>query len=108
MDLQLYYQKIRETEAGITDEYPLMVSVETTDGGKAGTKTETPRRLAAKLIVEGQARQATQEESEAFRKAIAEGKLAADTATAAARLQLTVLPAAELDRLRSEARSYKD
>ena len=37
-------------------EFPLVVSVETSDGGKGGTKTEVPRRLAAKLLVEGQAR----------------------------------------------------
>ena len=53
MDLQVYYQKIRDMETKITDEFPLMVSMETADGGKGGTKTEVPRRLAAKLLVEG-------------------------------------------------------
>src|ERR1035441_7124302 len=53
MDLQVYYQKIRETEAKMADEFPLVVSMETADGGKSGTTTEVPRRLAAKMLVEG-------------------------------------------------------
>ena len=34
MDLKLYFQKIRETEAKITDPFPILVSKETEDGGK--------------------------------------------------------------------------
>ena len=67
MDLQMYYQKIREMETKIADEFPLVVSVETSDGGKSGTKTEVPRRLAAKLLVEGLARLATKDEMKAYR-----------------------------------------
>ena len=79
MDLQMYYQKIREIEDKIADEFPLMVSVETPDGGKGGTKTEVPRRLAAKLMVDGQARPATKEELKAYREALAEAKRLAET-----------------------------
>ena len=104
MDLQVYYQKIREIEATIPDEYPLMVSVETHDGGKGGTKTEVPRRMAAKLLIEGQARLASKEEAKAHRNAVAEAKRAADHAEAAAKLQLTVLSTNELDKLRGEVR----
>ena len=101
MDLQLYYQKIRETETKIADEFPLVVSLETPDGGKGGTKTEVPRRLAAKLLVEGQVRLATKDELKAYRESLAEAKRLAEQAAAAAKLQLTVLstdgarPAAE-------------
>ena len=108
MDLQIYYQKIRDMETKITDEFPLMVSVETSDGGKGGTKTEVPRRLAAKLLVEGQARLASKEELKAYREMLAEAKRLAERAAAAERLQLTVLSSTELDRLRSEARSSKE
>ena len=34
MDLRQYFKKIRDTENGLTDLFPLMVSLETTDGGK--------------------------------------------------------------------------
>jgi len=108
MDLQIYYQKIRDIETKITEEFPLMVSVETSDGGKGGTKTEVPRRLAAKLLVEGQARLASKEELKAYREMLAEAKWLAERAAAAERLQLTVLSSTELDRLRSEARSSKE
>jgi hypothetical protein len=104
MDLQVYYQKLRDVEGKIPDEFPLVVSVETNDGGKGGTKTEVPRRTAAKLLIEGQARLATKEEVKAHREAVAEAKRAADRAAAAARLQLTVLSPNELDKLRGDAR----
>ena len=100
MDLKIYYQKIRETEAKIVETFPIVVSNETADGGKEGTKTEAPRRLAAKLIVEGTARLASAEEAKAFRAVSAEAKRVADRIAAAARVQLTVLSGAELDRLR--------
>src|SRR4051794_29308696 len=108
MDLQVYYRKIRETEGRIAEEFPLVVSVDTQDGGKVGTKTEVPRRLAAKLLVDGHARLATKEESKGYRDGLAEAKRVADRAAAAARLQVTVLSTTELDRLRSEARGHKD
>ena len=108
MDLQVYYQKIREMEKTIVDEFHLLVSMETADGGKGGTKTEVARRLAAKLLVEGMVRLATKDEAKAYREALGEAKRAAEREVAAARLQLTVLSTTELDRLRSEARKTKE
>ena len=108
MDLQVYYQKIREMEGKIAEEFPLVVSVATQDGGKGGTTTEVPRRLAAKLVIDGHARLANKEELKAYREALAEAKRVAERAAAAARLQVTVLSTTELDRLRSEARGHKD
>ena len=104
MDLRLFYQKIRETESGIAEEFPVVVSRETGDGGKAGTKTEVPRRLAAKMVVEGQARMATAEESAAYRESLAESRRQMEQAAAAARLQISVLSTRELDQLRQDAR----
>ena len=108
MDLQVYYQKIREMEGKIAEEFPLVVSVATQDGGKGGTVTEVPRRLAAKLMIEGGARPASKEELKAYREALAEARRIAERTAAAARLQVTVLSTTELDRLRSEARGHKD
>ena len=108
MDLRVYYQKIREMETKIADEFPLVVSVETADGGKGGTKTEVPRRLAAKLLVEGTVRLASKDEMKAHREALAEAKRVADRAAAAAKVQLTVLSVTELDKLRGEARGNKE
>jgi len=66
MDLRGYYKKIREIEAKIGDVFAVIVSLESPDGGKAGTQTEVSRALAAKMIAEGMARLATSEEKQAF------------------------------------------
>lgn len=66
MDLRGYYKKIREIEAKIGDVFAVIVSLESPDGGKAGTQTEVTRALAAKMIAEGQARLATPEEKRSF------------------------------------------
>src|SRR4051812_42952216 len=83
MDLQVYYQKIRDMETKIADEFPLVVSMATADGGKGGTKTEVARRLAAKLLVEGIVRLASKDELKAYREGMAEAQRLAQ-ATAAA------------------------
>ena len=100
MDLRAYYQKIRDAEAKIADEFPVLVSRETGDGGKNGTLTEVPRRIAAKMMVEGQALLATLEEKQVFREVQAEAKRVADQLAAAAKVQVTVVSTADLDRLR--------
>ena len=104
MDLRLYYQKIREKEASITEEFPVVVSRETGDGGKEGTQTEVPRRLAAKMVVEGQARMATAEETAGYRERQAEARRQIEQSAAAGRLQISVLSTKELEQLRLDAR----
>jgi hypothetical protein len=108
MDLRLYYQKIREVEAKFAEEFPIVVSNDTVDGGKAGTTTEVSRRIAAKLVTENLARVATAEEIKAYRAVMAEARRAAEQIAHSAKLQLTVLSTTELDRLKSHARSPKD
>jgi hypothetical protein len=100
MDLRIYYQKIREVEGKIAGDCAVVMSLQTADGGKGGTMTEVPRRLAAKLVVEGQARLASREESESFRASQAEAKRRADQIAAAARVQVAVLSSAEFEKLR--------
>ena len=62
MDLRGYYQKIREVESKIADAFAVIMSLETPDGGKAGTQTEVTRSLAAKMIVNGLAKLAEAED----------------------------------------------
>src|SRR5215467_1090600 len=99
MNVRLYYQKIREAESGIPDEYPIVVSRETADGGKAGTLTEVSRRVAAKLLAEGTATLASAADADVFRAKQANAKRAFDDAVTAAMVQLTVVPTAELERI---------
>jgi hypothetical protein len=101
MDLKLYYQKIRDLESKIPDVFPIVVSQETDDGGKAGSCAEVTRAIAAKMITEGTARVANAEEAKAYREERAEAKRMADQEAEVAKVQVTVVPSAELARLAS-------
>ena len=64
MNLQQYYQKIRACEQELSAPEVWVVSLDTPDGGRAGAINEAPRRMAAKLIVDGLARVADPREIE--------------------------------------------
>ena len=108
MDLKLYYQKIRDMESKITEAFPVVVSNETADGGRAGVLTEVTPGIAAKMVVEGSARLATAAEAMAFRAVQTEAKRVADQEAAAAKVQFTVLSTAELNKLKGASKSSKD
>ena len=108
MDLRQYYQKIRDLEATIGEPFPVVVSEETQDGGKAGARTEVPRGIAARMVVNGRARLAKPEEAQQFRDQNAEAKRTADEMATAARVEVTVVPSAELKRLKEKSRSAKE
>lgn len=108
MDLKHYYQKIRDQEAKIADAFAVVVSLETPDGGKAGTLSEVSRKVSAKMVVDGVARLATAEDAKRLRDQQAEAQRAAEQAAAASKVQLTVLPTSELNRLRAAARPPKE
>jgi hypothetical protein len=91
VDLRQYFKKIRDTESGLSDTFPLVVSLETSDGGKAGTITEVTREEAAKLIVENCARLANDAEKKAYFEKQASEKKAADRAEMARRVQVTIV-----------------
>lgn len=101
MDLRLYYDKIRAAEAAIVEEFPIVISQESPDGGKAGQHTEVPRRIAARLLVEGIARLATGGEAKLFRDLQAEARAALQRLADAARVQVTMLAASEMDKLKA-------
>lgn len=100
MDLKSYYQKIRNERSKITDEFPIVVSNETPDGGKGGALTEVTRELAAKLLVDGTARLATGVEATEFRQRQADMRKAADDERAASKVQVTLVPRELLETLR--------
>jgi|YNPBryBLVA2012_1023415.scaffolds.fasta_scaffold00247_23 hypothetical protein len=107
MDLKVFYRKVRETEAGIAEAYPVVVSEETPDGGRAGVRSEVSREVAARMIVEGRARLATAEEAAEFREQALEAKRQAEAQAAASRVQLTVVSEAELRALKNALRPAK-
>jgi hypothetical protein len=68
MDLKNYYRKIRELEATIEDEFPVVKSLATEAGGKRGRLTETTRSVAARMVVDGVAELASPDETAEFRR----------------------------------------
>jgi predicted Zn-dependent protease len=104
MDLKIFFQKLKQTEASIAEAHVVVVSLETPDGGRAGVRTEVSRGLAARLIVEGKARLATAEESAECREQAAEAKRAADQAATANRIQIAVVSDSELKALKTASR----
>ncbi len=73
----------------------VLVSLKTSEGGKAGVRTETSRAIAARLIAEGRARVASDEEANEFHEAHRESKERIDNEEAARRLQVMVIPASD-------------
>ena len=107
MDLRVYYQKIREIQQAIVDSFAVVVSCESPDGGRAGVKTEVARDLAARMIVDGRARLASEEEGREFQESKAEAKRVADQLEAANRIQLTVLTENDLRGLKSAGKNLR-
>ncbi len=108
MDLRIYYQKIRDLERQVEDDHVVVVSLETPDGGTAGVLTEVPTKIAARMVIDGRARLSRPEEAKEFHERKAEAKRQVEEQAAASRLQLSVVPLSELERLRSKGRPDKN
>jgi hypothetical protein len=91
MDVKQYFRKMREIEDSIGDPYPIVVSLETSDGGKAGAVCEVPRSVAAKMILERKATLASTEQRELFFQQQEAAKKAAEKAELARRVQVAII-----------------
>lgn len=91
MDLKQYFRKMRELETTITESYPLVVSLETPDGGKPGIVTEVSRLNAARMIIEGRALLASESEEQSYREQQAASRAAAEKAELAKRVQIAIV-----------------
>ncbi len=107
MDLRMFYQKLRKIEQEITDPHVVVVSHETSDGGRAGQKSEVSRSIAARLIVEGRARLATAEEVAEYRSAIDQARQEAEQRATAQRIQVSVVSEADFRAIKSASRPEK-
>jgi len=108
MDLQIYYKKIREIEQSLGEPSVVLVSRATPDGGREGVRTEAPRPIAAKMIVDGCARLATAEEAREFQEQNAEARRKAEQVAAASRMQFTVISPNELRKLKGVLQQGKE
>lgn len=91
MDLKQYFRKMRDIEASLTERYPVLVSLETADGGKPGILCEASRLNAARMIVEGRAVLASPAEAQAFRAEQVEARAEAAKAELAKRIQVAIV-----------------
>jgi hypothetical protein len=96
MDLRSYYKRVQDAEALLTGESLVVASLATAEGGKEGVMTEVPRRIAAKLIAEGRARVATEDETGAFHESHRAAKQRYEMEEAARRVQVMVIPSTDL------------
>lgn len=98
MDLRSYYKKVRDEEAMLKAEHLVVVSLETSEGGKAGVSTEVPRAIAARLIAETRARVATDAEASEFHNIRQAAKRQHELDETARRVQVVVIPAQDLQK----------
>ena len=108
MDLQIYYRKVKEQEDRIAEDAVVVKSLETADGGKAGVLTEVSKRNAAILITDGKAELASPKEVQRFRDEARSAKLIADRQDAARRIQMSLVPTAELESLKAGQPASKE
>jgi hypothetical protein len=99
MDLQLHYGKMRQEEQKMTDEFPVIASNETSDGGRKDVFVEVTRRIAARFITLGLARIATGEEKKIFDDAKFEARRVAIEALEKASYSATLLATESIARL---------
>ena len=91
MDLKSYFRKIRQAEQEIAEPHTFVMSLETSDGGRAGLLTEVTREIAARMIVEGRAVLAAKPDRDKFLERQASARSAAQRADLAQRLQVTIV-----------------
>jgi anti-sigma factor RsiW len=96
VDLKQYFRKIRDFEATLNDDYPIVVSRETPDGGKPGLIAEVSRANAARMIIEGRAVLATEDEKRQYQEQQAAAKRAAEKAELAKCVQVAILNEPEI------------
>lgn len=66
MDPREFFRRVRMTQVTIDEPFVVVVSSETTDGGREGVLSFVSRETAARLMVKGFATLATPEQTEAY------------------------------------------
>lgn len=91
MDVKQYYRKLHELEETLSEKYPVVLSLETADGGKPGVLSEVPRAVAAKMIIEGRAVLASAAEKKKYLEQQAVARKQAEQAELARRVQVAII-----------------
>lgn len=91
MNLQKYFEDLKQKESEIEGRDIYVSSLATPDGGQVGIITQVPKRLGCQLMVEGKARLATEAEVEAYRREQVERRAAIESQAFAQRIQVQVV-----------------
>lgn len=100
MNLKDYYREITEQEDAIEEQFVLVISLATPNGGRAGVASEVNRVTAAKLVVDKIARLASPEEVKKLRDDREEKQRLKDLASLQERVRMTRLAEDELRALK--------
>ncbi|MBI3694061.1 MAG: hypothetical protein HY238_04375 [Acidobacteria bacterium] len=104
MDLKVYYRKLRQIEQEMPEEFVVVKSLATPDGGISGRLTEVARFLAAKMAADGLAVLAEKAEAALFRERVAEEQKQEEQKRASAKVQFTMLTESDLRALQQQGR----
>jgi len=108
MDLKVYYRNVRKIEEQIDGADVVIESCETPDGGRAGVLSEVSKRMAAKLVVDGRAKIASEEAAKAYREGLEQARQQALEERAARRVRVAVIPESELKSRRGAQRPGRE
>jgi hypothetical protein len=87
----MYYQNVRQTRERLPEPYVYVTSLKTPNGGREGVVTEVETALAARMIVDGSAREATAEEIAAHLSECERLRAAAQEDELRSRLRVTLV-----------------
>jgi len=107
MDLKGYYRKIREAESSLGEEFPILRSLATEEGGKAGRLVEVSRAVAARMLVDEIAELASTDEAAEFRSGIERAREKEQERRRAEQIQFTILAERDIDVLRKATRNAR-
>ena len=107
MDLKAYYKKIRDVEAAIDEEFPIVKSLAREVGGPGGRLTEVSRTVAARMITDGFAELATAKEGRELRARAEEARKAEQERREAERIQFAILSEEDLRSLQGSGKGSR-
>lgn len=107
MDLKGYYRKIRELEETL-DEFVVVKSLATESGGRAGVLSEAIRATAARMVTDGVAVIASEDEAAEHRAVAEKARQAEAERRQSSQIQFSVITDAELRSLTGGGRSGKE
>lgn len=97
MNLRKHYEQIKAIRETISEPFVYVTSLETPNGGKPGCVSQVEADVAARMIVEGQARTATEDEILEYETECQKGRANAREEQLRHRLRITLVNEPEIE-----------